>query len=88
MELSYTDYIPVYNQSISFYGNDEDLKLHRNKGYIVLPYFNETPKKFKKCLFFKSNENKDKLYFFEMFSENKKKYGNQFHFESIKISYN
>jgi hypothetical protein len=49
MELSYTNYIPSYNTSISFYGEVEDPKLHRNKTHVVLPYINETPKKFEKC---------------------------------------
>jgi len=40
MELSYTNYIPSYNTSISFYGEVEDPKLHRNKTYVVLPYIN------------------------------------------------
>ena len=78
MELSYTNYIPSYNTSISFYGEVEDPKLHRNKTYVVLPYINETPKKFEKCLFFKPNK-KNRLYFFEMFSENKKKYNTCIH---------
>jgi hypothetical protein len=87
MELSYTNYIPSYNTSISFYGEVEEPKLHRNKTHVVLPYINEIPQKFEKCLFFKPKK-KNRLYFFEMFSENKKKYGNKFHLESLTLNYN
>jgi len=31
MELSYTNYILSYNTSISFYGEVENPKLHKNK---------------------------------------------------------